>query len=120
MEGLRLARERAPDILVLDLMLPKMDSVELCRVLREDSDVPFVMLTARYSEEDRLAALDLGADDYVTEPYSPKELCARVRAVSRRVVRRVSIEDQTHALLAQFWGHDSAEDIGGVMALARA
>ena len=120
LEGLRLAQERTPDILVLDLMLPKMDGVELCRVLREESDVPFVMLTARYSEEDRLAGLDLGADDYITKPYSPKELCARVRAVLRRVVRRVLTEDQTHALLAQFWGDDSAENIGGVIALARA
>ena len=88
LEGLRLARESAPDILVLDLMLPKMDGVEVCRVLREASDVPIVMLTARYSEEDRLAGLDLGADDYITKPYSPKELCARVRAVLRRVARQ--------------------------------
>ena len=88
LEGLRLARESGPDILVLDLMLPRMDGVEVCRVLREESDVPIVMLTARYSEEDRLAGLDLGADDYITKPYSPKELCARVKAVLRRVARQ--------------------------------
>ena len=80
-KGLRLARENDPDLLVLDLMLPKLNGEEVCRVLREESDVPIVMLTARYSEEDRLAGLDLGADDYITKPYSPRELCARVRAV---------------------------------------
>ncbi len=88
MEGLRLARENDPDLLVLDLMLPKLDGAEVCRVLREESDVPIVMLTARYSEEDRLAGLDLGADDYITKPYSPRELCARVRAVLRRAARQ--------------------------------
>ena len=88
MEGLRLARENDPDLLVLDLMLPKLNGEEVCRVLRKESDVPIVMLTARYSEEDRLAGLDLGADDYITKPYSPRELCARVRAVLRRVARQ--------------------------------
>ncbi len=88
MEGLRLARESNPDLLVLDLMLPKIDGVEVCRVIREESDVPIVMLTARYGEEDRLAGLDLGADDYITKPYSPRELCARVRAVLRRAARQ--------------------------------
>lgn len=88
LEGLRLARESNPDLLVLDLMLPKIDGVEVCRIIREESDVPIVMLTARYGEEDRLAGLDLGADDYITKPYSPKELCARVRAVLRRTARQ--------------------------------
>lgn len=94
LEGLRLARENAPDLLVLDLMLPKIDGAEVCRVLREESDVPIVMLTARYSEEDRLAGLDLGADDYVTKPYSPRELCARVRAVLRRVARQAGSKQE--------------------------
>lgn len=88
LEGLRLARESNPDLLVLDLMLPKIDGIEVCRIIREESDVPIVMLTARYGEEDRLAGLDLGADDYITKPYSPKELCARVRAVLRRTARQ--------------------------------
>ena len=92
LEGLRLARENDPDLLVLDLMLPKLNGEEVCRALREESDVPIVMLTARYSEEDRLAGLDLGADDYITKPYSPRELCARVRAVLRRVARQDSEE----------------------------
>ncbi len=86
-EGLRLARQERPDLLVLDLMLPGMDGMELCRILRQESDMPIVMLTARFGEEDRLAGLDLGADDYVTKPFSPRELCARVRAVLRRTAR---------------------------------
>ena len=86
-EGLRLAREARPDLVVLDLMLPKLDGIEVCRALREESDVPIVMVTARVEEVDRLAGLDLGADDYVTKPFSPKELAARVRAVLRRSAR---------------------------------
>ena len=87
-DGLRLAREAKPDLVVLDLMLPKLDGMEICRVLREEeSNVPIVMLTARVEEEDRLQGLDLGADDYVTKPFSPKELAARVRAVLRRTSR---------------------------------
>ena len=87
LEGLRLARERHPDLLVLDLMLPRLDGMEVCRALREESDVPIVMLTARAEEEDRLTGLDLGADDYVIKPFSPRELAARVRAVLRRTAR---------------------------------
>ena len=87
-DGLRLAREARPDLLVLDLMLPKLDGIEITRALRDDgSDVPIIMLTARVEEEDRLTGLDLGADDYVTKPFSPKELAARVRAVLRRSAR---------------------------------
>ena len=86
-EGLRLAREEAPDLIVLDLMLPGMDGMQICRTLREESEVPIIMLTARVEEEDRLAGLNQGADDYVTKPFSPKELTARVRAVLRRTAR---------------------------------
>ena len=74
-----------PDLIVLDLMLPGLDGFEVCRRLREISDVPIIMLTARSTEEDRLEGLDLGADDYVIKPFSPRELAARVRAVLRRV-----------------------------------
>jgi DNA-binding response OmpR family regulator len=83
-EGLRLAREAVPDLVVLDLMLPRMDGMEVCRRLRRESQVPIIMLTARVDEEDRLAGLDLGADDYIIKPFSPRELAARVRAVLRR------------------------------------
>lgn len=82
--GLALARESAPDLVVLDLMLPGIDGMQICRTLRAESDVPIVMLTARVGEDDRLAGLDLGADDYVIKPFSPRELAARVRAVLRR------------------------------------
>ena len=87
LDGLRVAREARPDLVVLDLMLPSLDGMEVCRALREESDVPIVMLTARVEERDRLAGLDLGADDYVTKPFSPRELAARVRAVLRRTTR---------------------------------
>ncbi len=85
--GLKLAREARPDLVVLDLMLPGLDGMEITRALREESSVPIVMLTARVDETDRLKGLDLGADDYVTKPFSPRELAARVRAVLRRTKR---------------------------------
>jgi DNA-binding response OmpR family regulator len=88
-EALRLARESHPDLIVLDLMLPGLDGLEVCRRLREESDVPIIMLTARTTENDRLSGLGLGADDYVTKPFSPRELAARVRAVLRRIPEEV-------------------------------
>jgi len=84
-ESLRLARESRPDLIVLDLMLPGMDGLEVCRTLRDESDVPIIMLTARTMDEDKLTGLGLGADDYVTKPFSPRELAARVGAVLRRL-----------------------------------
>jgi len=84
-EALRLAREAHPDLLVLDLMLPGINGLEICRTLRQESDIPIIMLTAMTTDEDRLRGLDLGADDYVTKPFSPRELAARVRAVLRRI-----------------------------------
>ncbi len=83
-DGLRQARENQPDLIVLDLMLPGVDGLEICRTLRAESDVPIIMLTARVEEEDRLAGLEFGADDYITKPFSPRELAARVKAVLRR------------------------------------
>ena len=85
--GLELAREEQPSLIVLDLMLPRMDGMEVCRALRMESSIPIVMLTAMVEEDDRLAGLDLGADDYMTKPFSPRELAARVRAVLRRTAR---------------------------------
>jgi two-component system alkaline phosphatase synthesis response regulator PhoP len=85
-EALRAARRDQPDIIVLDLMLPGMDGLEVARALRREGNaVPIIMLTARVEEADKLAGLELGADDYVTKPFSPRELVARVRAVLRRV-----------------------------------
>jgi len=84
-EALRLARDGHPDLIILDLMLPGVDGLEICRTLRTESDVPIIMLTAKTTDEDKLIGLGLGADDYVTKPFSPKELAARVRAVLRRL-----------------------------------
>ncbi|MBI1881772.1 MAG: response regulator transcription factor [Chloroflexi bacterium] len=87
LQALELARQKRPDLIVLDLMLPQVDGLDVCRTLRVrgESKVPIIMLTARTTEEDKLLGLDLGADDYVTKPFSPRELLARVRAVLRRV-----------------------------------
>jgi DNA-binding response OmpR family regulator len=85
-EGLRLAREGAPDLIVLDLMLPEMDGLSVCRIVRRESDVPIIMLTARGTEMDKIAGLETGADDYVVKPFSLGELVARVRANLRRAV----------------------------------
>jgi len=84
-DALRLARERSPDLIVLDLMLPDIDGLEVCRILRHESDVPIIMLTARTTDQDKLTGLGLGSDDYVTKPFSPKVLAARVWAVLRRL-----------------------------------
>jgi len=84
-DALRLARESHPDLIVLDLMLPGIDGMEICRALRAESDVPIIMLTARTEEEDKLKGLDLGADDYIVKPFSTRELAARTRAVLRRL-----------------------------------
>jgi len=83
-EGLQAARRDQPDIVVLDLMLPRMDGIEVCRRLRADSDVPIIMLTAKTEELDRVVGLEVGADDYLTKPFSMRELVARVRALLRR------------------------------------
>jgi DNA-binding response OmpR family regulator len=83
-EALAVARARRPDLIVLDLALPRLDGLDVTRALRRESNVPIVMLTARVEESDKLVGLELGADDYITKPFSPKELVARVRAVIRR------------------------------------
>lgn len=84
LQALEIARQKRPDLIVLDLLLPGLDGLDVCRILRAESDVPIIMLTARSTEDDRLLGLDLGADDYVTKPFSPRELMARIRAVLRR------------------------------------
>ena len=83
-DALALARSRQPDLIVLDLKLPGRDGLDVTRALRQRSNVPIIMLTARIEESDKLVGLELGADDYLTKPFSPRELVARVRAVLRR------------------------------------
>src|SRR5215210_658101 len=83
-EALMRARTEPPDLVVLDLGLPGLDGLDVARALRRDGDVPIIMLTARADEADRVVGLELGADDYVTKPFSPRELVARIRSVLRR------------------------------------
>ncbi|MFC2079251.1 response regulator [Candidatus Bipolaricaulota bacterium] len=83
-EALRAFADKGPDLIVLDLMLPKVSGIEVCRSIRTKSAVPIIMLTAKAAEADRVVGLELGADDYVVKPFSPRELVARIRAVLRR------------------------------------
>lgn len=107
-EALRLAREAHPDLIVLDLMLPGINGLEICRTLRNESDVPIIMLTAMTTDEDRLRGLNLGADDYVTKPFSPRELAARVRAVLRRIPGERGPDKITHGdLTIDFLKHEA-------------
>lgn len=91
MVGLERARRDQPDMVILDVMLPRLDGFSICRILRQESEVPILILTARQDEVDRIAGLELGADDYVAKPFSLGELLARVRAVMRRSERRISV-----------------------------
>jgi DNA-binding response OmpR family regulator len=93
-EGLRLARPRTVDLVVLDLGLPGMDGLDVARGIRKESDLPIIILTARDDELDRVLGLELGADDYVTKPFSPRELVARVRTVLRRTQRQPGGQDR--------------------------
>jgi len=88
-EGLDLARTLKPDLILLDLMLPRLDGMEICRILRRESDVPIIMMTARGAREDRIQGLNDGADDYIVKPFDPDELVVRVKAVLRRNKGRV-------------------------------
>ena len=93
-EAETLLRNQPPDLVILDLMLPGTDGLELCRRIRADSALPVIMLTARGEEADRIVGLELGADDYVTKPFSPRELVARVRTVLRRTNGPVEARDR--------------------------
>jgi DNA-binding response OmpR family regulator len=97
-QGLDFARHRRPQAVLLDLMLPGMDGRQVCRELRAECDVPILMITARSREKERLEGFDLGADDYITKPFSPREVTRRVRAVLRR------LEDRDEAPLLRFRG----------------
>ena len=88
--GLSVARSKNPDLVILDVMLPRLDGFEVCRILRRQSNIPILMLTARGEEADRVVGLELGADDYVTKPFSMRELLARVRNMLRRSSSPVS------------------------------
>jgi DNA-binding response OmpR family regulator len=83
-QAIELARRRRPDLIVLDLMLPQTSGLDVCRILRAESPVPIIMLTGRSTDDDKLHGLDLGADDYITKPFNPREVLARIRAVLRR------------------------------------
>src|SRR5574341_894932 len=85
--GLQAVEDLRPDFVVLDLMLPHLDGIEVCRRIRAHSEIPVLMLTARVDEVDRLLGLSIGADDYVTKPFSPREVVARIRTILRRTTR---------------------------------
>jgi two-component system response regulator ChvI len=90
-EGLRCFEASPPDLAILDVLLPEMDGLELCRRLRRRHTTPIILLTSRAEEVDRVTGLDLGADDYITKPFSTRELCARIRAIDRRLSRSMSV-----------------------------
>lgn len=94
LSGLNAAKKQQPDLVLLDLMLPKMDGWDVCRRLRQTSNVPIIMLTARGEEIDRVSGLSLGADDYVVKPFSPRELIERIKAVLRRTQRSFHEESE--------------------------
>ena len=94
-EALRLVADRAPDLVVLDLGLPDVEGTEVCRRIRETLTVPIIVLSARDAEADKVNALDLGADDYVTKPFGPEELLARIRVALRRVMSEDAVESGT-------------------------
>ncbi len=95
-EALEVARRQQPDLIVLDLLLPELDGTQVCHTLRAESEVPIIMLTARSTDEDKLLGLDLGADDYLTKPFNPRELVARIRAVLRRIDREGESSEDVH------------------------
>ncbi|MGA7097275.1 MAG: response regulator transcription factor [Acidimicrobiia bacterium] len=99
-EGLELARSHQPDLVLLDLMLPGMSGLDVCRQIRTSSDVPIIMLTAKDAESDKVAGLELGADDYVTKPFSMRELTARVRAHIRRAGKTGLLAESNEVLRA--------------------
>ena len=95
--GLELARRERPDLIILDLNLPGMDGLEVCRALRKESNVPIIMLTARDEDVDKIIGLELGADDYITKPFSPREVVARVKAVFRRTIAEPQARQELRA-----------------------
>ena len=110
-EALRIARDSHPDLIVLDLMLPGINGLEICRTLRAESDIPIIMLTAMTTDQDKLTGLDMGADDYVTKPFSPRELAARVRAILRRLPGERGPDEIKHGdITLNFLKHEAFRD----------
>lgn len=101
-EGLRLALEEKPDLILLDIMLPEMDGFAVCNKIRQTMQTPIVMLTAREEEVDKVLGLELGADDYVTKPFSPRELMARVKANIRRLAEDVPVKAPVEADIIKY------------------
>jgi len=93
MQAIQLLRDRMPDVVVLDVMMPDIDGFEVLQLIRETSQVPVIMLTAKGEEDDRVRGLELGADDYITKPFSPREMVSRVKAVLRRTDQSAATED---------------------------
>lgn len=98
--GISAARSSAPDLIILDLMLPQISGLDVCRSIRRESNIPIIILTARNDEIDRIIGLELGADDYITKPFSTRELIARIRAVLRRTSGTTTPEDDRMQLIA--------------------
>ncbi|GAA4702139.1 response regulator transcription factor [Brevibacillus fulvus] len=94
-QALELVEKESPDMIILDVMMPEMDGFEVCREIRKKWDTPIIMLTAKEEEFDRVLGLELGADDYMTKPFSPRELVARIRAIFRRLQPRERTEEDT-------------------------
>ncbi len=92
-KGIKTFRKKSPDLVILDIMLPEMDGFEVCRLLRHESNVPIVMLTARGDVNDRVIGLELGADDYLPKPFEPKELVARIESILSRVNDKIGVEE---------------------------
>ena len=98
-EALRMFHDTDPDLVVLDVMMPKLDGYGVCQQLRQTSDVPIIMLTALGDVADRITGLELGADDYVVKPFSPKELEARIRSVLRRIEKKDAVRIPSSGLI---------------------
>ena len=98
-EALELARQLHPDVLVLDVLMPKMDGFMVCREIRKESKIPIIMLSAKADEFDRLLGLELGADDYITKPFSAREVVARIKAVLRRLHDMIEEKSSTHLVV---------------------
>jgi len=98
--AIQIAKKHMPDLIVLDLMIPKVDGLEVCRNIRSYSQVPIIMLTAKTTEEDKLRGLNIGADDYIVKPFSPREVLARVKAVLRRAGGSVARKKTTNAAIS--------------------